>query len=233
MVVSAVQKLKAREDENAKLQMPFAGHRGKPGMNGTAQSRHPAGSGVEWHCTAPGKPMQNGFVERCNGRMRNKLLNETLFRNPAHARVVIAARTTDDNTERPHSALGARTPAGCARILTATIARPAARDASSARRAIALPRANRREHRPGSDRRRMKGPRQGQSFMKRSPPAVPTGFGLTKVVASLAGRKAAPKAAAVTSARSARDASSRPKASPARSARLRRTSGPDRRRSRH
>ena len=31
---------------------------------------------VERHYIAPGKPMQNGFVESLNGRMRDKLLNE-------------------------------------------------------------------------------------------------------------------------------------------------------------
>ena len=36
---------------------------------------------IEWHYIAPGKPMQNGFVESFNGRMRDELLNETMFRN--------------------------------------------------------------------------------------------------------------------------------------------------------
>jgi transposase InsO family protein len=35
--------------------------------------------GVEWHYIAPGEPTQNGFVESFNGRMRDELLNETLF----------------------------------------------------------------------------------------------------------------------------------------------------------
>jgi hypothetical protein len=35
--------------------------------------------------------MQNGFVESFNGRTRDKLLNETMFRNMAHARAVIRA----------------------------------------------------------------------------------------------------------------------------------------------
>lgn len=35
--------------------------------------------------------MQNGFVKSFNGRMRDELLNATMFRNLAHARVVIAA----------------------------------------------------------------------------------------------------------------------------------------------
>lgn len=30
---------------------------------------------VEWHYIAPGKPMQNGFVESFNGRLRDECLN--------------------------------------------------------------------------------------------------------------------------------------------------------------
>ena len=36
-------------------------------------------SRVEWHYIAPGKPQQNAFVESFNGRLRDELLNETLF----------------------------------------------------------------------------------------------------------------------------------------------------------
>ena len=39
---------------------------------------------TEGHYIAPGKPMQNGFVESFNGRMRDELLSETMFRNLAH-----------------------------------------------------------------------------------------------------------------------------------------------------
>ena len=122
--------------------------RGKPGMivsdNGTELTSNAiltfaADRDIEWHYIAPGKPMQNGFVESFNGRMRDELLNETMFRNLAHARIVIAAWAADYNTERPHSALDYQTPADYARTLTAAIARPAARDESSARRAIAQP----------------------------------------------------------------------------------------------
>jgi putative transposase len=42
---------------------------------------------VEWHYIAPGKPMQNGYVESFNGRMRDELLNETLFLSLDHARM--------------------------------------------------------------------------------------------------------------------------------------------------
>jgi putative transposase len=36
---------------------------------------------VEWHYIAPGKPMQNGFVESFNGRLRDECLTEHLFSN--------------------------------------------------------------------------------------------------------------------------------------------------------
>ncbi len=85
-------------------------------------------TGVERHYIAPGKPTQNGFVDSCNGKFRDELLNET-FSYPAHARDLIAAWVTDYNTHRPHSALGYQTPAGYALRLTTAIARPAARDA--------------------------------------------------------------------------------------------------------
>ena len=31
---------------------------------------------VDWHYIAPGRPMQNSYVESFNGRMRDELLNE-------------------------------------------------------------------------------------------------------------------------------------------------------------
>ncbi len=63
------------------------------------QQRHPGmggSAGVEWHYIAPGKPMQNGFIESFNGRLRDELLNETLFSSIAHARAALAIwqRTT-------------------------------------------------------------------------------------------------------------------------------------------
>ena len=59
--------------------------------------------GVEWHYIAPGKPQQNGFSESFNGRLRDELLNETLFHSLGHARTVLAAWRRDFNEVRPHS----------------------------------------------------------------------------------------------------------------------------------
>jgi putative transposase len=90
------------------------------------------------HYIAPGEPKQTSFVESFNGRMRDEFLNKALFRHLAYARDLIAW-VADYNTARPHSALGYQTPAGFALHLTTAIARPAARDESSARPAIAQP----------------------------------------------------------------------------------------------
>ena len=61
---------------------------------------------VNWHYIAPGKPMQNAFAESFIGRLRDELLNETLFRSLAHAREVLEAWRQDYNNYRPHSQLG-------------------------------------------------------------------------------------------------------------------------------
>ena len=65
---------------------------------------------IDWHYIAPGKPMQNGFVESFNGRLRDECLNETLFSSLTDARKAIKNWKEDYNTQRPHSALGNITP---------------------------------------------------------------------------------------------------------------------------
>jgi transposase InsO family protein len=75
---------------------------------------------VDWHFIAPGKPMQNGFIESFNGRMRDELLNETLFFDLDDARAKIAVWVADYNLRRPHSSLKYLTPAAYAAHLTAT-----------------------------------------------------------------------------------------------------------------
>jgi putative transposase len=93
--------------------------RGRPAMivsdNGTeltsmAMLRWSQERQVEWHYIAPGKPQQNAFVESFNGRLRDELLNETLFTSLAHAREVLSLWKDDYNTVRPHSGLGNLTP---------------------------------------------------------------------------------------------------------------------------
>ncbi|MBB5741502.1 putative transposase, partial [Brevundimonas aurantiaca] len=83
-------------------------------------------AGVGWHYIAPGKPQQNGFNESFNGRLRDELLNETLFRSLSHARAVLEAWRRDYNETRPHSQLGWLTPQAYAEALTGQIGRSAA-----------------------------------------------------------------------------------------------------------
>ena len=64
--------------------------------------------------------MQNGICEAFNGRMRDELLNETVFYDLDHARAALARSTAAYNHRRPHSALGYLTPAAFAATFTAT-----------------------------------------------------------------------------------------------------------------
>jgi len=58
---------------------------------GTTQQADVRERRIERHYIAPGKLMQNGFVESFNGRLRDECLNETLFTSLAHARFVLDA----------------------------------------------------------------------------------------------------------------------------------------------
>ena len=73
--------------------------------------------GIDWHYIAPGKPMQNGFIESFNGSFRDECLNETLFSSLAEARDRITDWKEDYNSQRPHSSLGNLTPDEFARKL--------------------------------------------------------------------------------------------------------------------
>lgn len=94
---------------------------------------------VGWHYIAPGKPQQNGFNESFNGRLRDELLNETLFRSLPHARVVLETWRRDYNETRPHSKLGWLTPKAYALALTGQIGRSAALVDGCADRPLANP----------------------------------------------------------------------------------------------
>ncbi|MBY3171636.1 IS3-like element ISRle4 family transposase [Rhizobium laguerreae] len=72
---------------------------------------------VDWHYIAPGRPIQNAFIESFNGRLRDEFLNETLFSSLAHARSALSNWRSDYNDQRPHSGLGWLTPAEFAQTL--------------------------------------------------------------------------------------------------------------------
>ena len=63
---------------------------------------------------APGKPVQNAYVESFNGRLRDECLNEHWFTSLTDARSTIERWRQDYNAVRPHSSLADRTPAAFA-----------------------------------------------------------------------------------------------------------------------
>lgn len=64
----------------------------------------------------PGKPVQNGFIESFNGRIRDECLNLEVFFDLADAREKIERWRHDYNHNRPHSSLDDRTPAEFAEL---------------------------------------------------------------------------------------------------------------------
>jgi len=66
--------------------------------------------GVQLDFIQPGKPVENAFIESCNGRLRDECLNVHQFASLAEAQAIIEAWRVDYNTRRPHSSLGHLTP---------------------------------------------------------------------------------------------------------------------------
>ena len=67
--------------------------------------------GIKLHFIEPGTPVQNAFVESFNGTCRDEFLNQELFVDVPDAKRKAERWRRHYNTERPHSALGFRTPA--------------------------------------------------------------------------------------------------------------------------
>ena len=65
---------------------------------------------VELVFIQPGKPSQNGYVERFNGSIRKELFNAYVFKTISEVRDKVEEWMNDYNTERPHKALGYRSP---------------------------------------------------------------------------------------------------------------------------
>ena len=66
--------------------------------------------GVGWHCIAPGKPVQNAFVESLIGRLRDECLDEHVFRGLPAAQRILEEWRADYNASRPHTSLGGLMP---------------------------------------------------------------------------------------------------------------------------
>jgi transposase InsO family protein len=70
-----------------------------------------AQAGLEALYIAPGAPWENGYAESFNSKVRDELLNAEEFASLLEAKVLGREWKRAYNHERPHSALGYRTPA--------------------------------------------------------------------------------------------------------------------------
>jgi putative transposase len=68
-------------------------------------------TGVQLCFIRPGRPVENGFIESFNGRLRDECLNVEWFTTLEEAQAKLSAWRTHYNHVRPHSALSDRTPA--------------------------------------------------------------------------------------------------------------------------
>ena len=59
----------------------------------------------------PGCPLENGYVESFNGKLRDEFLNGEVFNTLAEAQILIEWWRREYNQERTHSAMGYRPPA--------------------------------------------------------------------------------------------------------------------------
>jgi putative transposase len=73
-------------------------------------------TGVKLDFIRPGKPVENGYIESFNGRLRDECLNGEIFFDLADARQKLECWRRDYNDARPHSALDDRTPSEFAKV---------------------------------------------------------------------------------------------------------------------
>ena len=59
----------------------------------------------------PGCPLENGYVESFNGKLRDEFLNGEVFNTLAEAQILVEWWRREYNQERTHSAMGYRPPA--------------------------------------------------------------------------------------------------------------------------
>jgi len=66
--------------------------------------------GVKLDFIRPGRPMENGYIESFNGRLRDECLNAELFLDLVDAQQKLDAWRKDYNGKRPHTSIGNLTP---------------------------------------------------------------------------------------------------------------------------
>jgi putative transposase len=67
---------------------------------------------IEIQYTQPGRPMQNGYIERFNRSFRESILDAYLFEDIMQIQILAEEWVKDYNSKRPHEALDGKTPLG-------------------------------------------------------------------------------------------------------------------------
>ena len=65
---------------------------------------------IEIRYIEPGKPMQNGYIERFNRTFRQNILDAYLFEDITQVQILAEEWMEDYNFKRPHESLGNKTP---------------------------------------------------------------------------------------------------------------------------
>ena len=60
---------------------------------------------IKWEQIQPGKPQQNGYIERLNRTFREDVLDANIFSSVSHAQEITDKYRKEYNEERPHEAL--------------------------------------------------------------------------------------------------------------------------------
>lgn len=89
-------------------------------------------AGVQLCFIRPGRPVENGFIESFNARLRDKYLNVEWFAYLEDARGKLAMWREDDNHNRPHSTLDDHVPSVFAQLHGITPRRFARLDSNTA-----------------------------------------------------------------------------------------------------
>lgn len=93
--------------------------RGKPKVIRVDNGPEYTSKDFEWWCRdrqiaiqfiQPGRPMQNGFIERFNGSYRKEILDAYVFFELNEVRTLTMQWIEEYNTKRPHEGLGNATP---------------------------------------------------------------------------------------------------------------------------
>jgi len=104
-VTGAIREIISYRSKPARIRMDNG-----PEFRSTEMTEFCKAEGIEIIYIQPGKPMQNGYIERFNGSYRKEVLDAYLFHTLDEVREISLDWMIHYNTIRPHDGLGGKTP---------------------------------------------------------------------------------------------------------------------------